>query len=148
MVIGLGRFTAQFADFTDQYTLIGGAACEVHIEQAGLAFRATKDLDIVLCVETMGADFTERFLQFVEAGGYEQRERSTGGKEFYRFIKPKDKSYPHMLELFSRKPDAIILAPASYLTPIPVEDEIASLSAILLDDSYYALLIGRRAKKF
>jgi hypothetical protein len=140
LVVGLDRFKAQFAGFEAQYALIGGAACEVLMEQAGLGFRATKDLDIVLCVETMDAAFTRLFLEFVEAGGYEQRERSSGDKEFYRFIKPKDPSYPHMLELFSRKPDAITLGPNSYLTPIPVEEAIASLSAILLDDAYYALL--------
>jgi len=140
MVIGLDRFRAQFAGCEDQYTLISGAACEVHMQQAGLDFRATKDLDIVLCVEALDAAFATRFLGFVEAGGYEQRERSTGGKQFYRFIKPADKSFPHMLELFSRRPDAISLAPNSTLTPIPIDQDIASLSAILLDDGYYALL--------
>lgn len=140
MVVGLDRFKAQFAGFEDQYALIGGAACDILMEEAGLTFRATKDLDIVLCVETMGAAFTRRFLEFVDAGGYEQRERTSGGKEFYRFMKPKDPSFPYMLELFSRKPDTITLGPDSHLTPIPVDEAIASLSAILLDDDYYALL--------
>ncbi len=42
-----------------------------------------------------------------------------------------------MLELFSRSPDILSLAEGSHLTPIPVENEIVSLSAILLDDIYY-----------
>jgi hypothetical protein len=46
-----------------------------------------------------------------------------------------------MLELFCRTPDGIRLAPDSQLTPIPVGDSIASLSAIILDEDYYAFII-------
>ena len=42
-----------------------------------------------------------------------------------------------MLELFSRVPDAIAIAKGSHLTPIPIDDEVSSLSAILLDEDYY-----------
>ena len=45
-----------------------------------------------------------------------------------------------MIELFSRKTDAITLPEGAVLTPIPLEESIASLSAILLDDSYYQFL--------
>lgn len=33
------------------------------------------------------------------------------------------------------------------LTPIPIEDETASLSAILLDDAYYAFIIAGRKER-
>jgi hypothetical protein len=50
-----------------------------------------------------------------------------------------------MLELFCRSADGIQLAAGSQLTPIPIDEEIASLSAIVLDDTYYAFIIdGRR----
>ena len=50
-----------------------------------------------------------------------------------------------MLELFSRAPDALTLADNSHLTPIPVDEEASSLSAILLDDAYYQFIHeGRR----
>ena len=42
-----------------------------------------------------------------------------------------------MLELFSRKPDDILLEHGGELTPIPVDEKVSSLSAILLDNGYY-----------
>ncbi len=43
-----------------------------------------------------------------------------------------------MLELFSKVPDSLeVSAKDSELTPIPVDEEISSLSAILLDSAYY-----------
>ena len=51
MVKGIDRFRAHFEDLNDRYVLIGGAACFLALDKAGLEFRATKDLDIVLCVD-------------------------------------------------------------------------------------------------
>ena len=48
MVIGVDRFRSHFASHEHQYVLIGGAACELIMDEVGLDFRATKDLDIVL----------------------------------------------------------------------------------------------------
>ena len=42
-----------------------------------------------------------------------------------------------MLELFSRQPDVLQVAEGSHLTPLPLEEDISSLSAILLDNDYY-----------
>ena len=67
------------------YALIGGAACDIVFGEAGLPFRATKDFDIVLCVEVVGAEFGTVFADFLEAVGYRARERSTGRREFYRW---------------------------------------------------------------
>lgn len=63
----VGRFRAHFAGHEHQYVLIGGAACELIMDEVGLDIRATKDLDIVLIVEALDAAFAERF----EEGGYE-----------------------------------------------------------------------------
>ena len=141
---GLDRYKAHFAGCEHQYVLIGGAACDIIMDEAGLEFRATKDLDIVLVVEAIDAEFGARFWSFVEAGGYQQRERASGGKEFYRFQKPSNSDYPAMLELFARAPDTIKPADGSVLTPLPIDEDIASLSAILLDDVYYACLLESR----
>lgn len=138
---GLDIFRRHFEGLSHHYVLIGGAACEIIMEEVGLDFRATKDLDLVILVEALDAAFGERFWAFVEAGGYQQRERSGGGREFYRFQKPADPDFPAMLELFSRAPDAITPAEGSALTPLPIDEDIASLSAILLDDSYYTALV-------
>lgn len=43
-----------------------------------------------------------------------------------------------MLELCSRVPDALGKLAGGPLTPIPVDDEVSSLSAILLNGDYYA----------
>ncbi|MFV1966900.1 MAG: hypothetical protein ACC628_15855 [Pirellulaceae bacterium] len=140
MVEGLELFKTHFADFTDQYVLIGGAACTVAMENVGQVFRATKDLDIVLCVEVLDANFATAFWQFVRDGQYETQEKATGERQFYRFTKPQTAGYPFMLELFSRTLDALTPAAGSDLTPIPFDDEISNLSAILLDDDYYSFL--------
>ena len=51
-----------------------------------------------------------------------------------------------MIELFSRKPDIITLPDDVLLTPIPVDEEISSLSAILLEDAYYEFLKQGRVR--
>ncbi len=137
MVKGLEVFREHFRDYANRYLLIGGAACDLAMSAAALPFRATKDLDIVLCVEALDAAFVQKFWEFVRAGGYENQEKSTGEKQFYRFQKPTNPDYPFMLELFSRQPDVLQVAEGSHLTPLPIEEETSSLSAILLDNDYY-----------
>jgi hypothetical protein len=142
MVRGLDRFKAHFAGYADRYVLIGGTACSVAMEEAGLDFRATKDLDIVLCVEALDKEFVDAFWDFVRAGRYNNRQKSTGRKLFYRFYDPEDETFPFMLELFSRQPDSLSLKDDSHLTPIPMNEEASSLSAILLNEDYYRFIHG------
>lgn len=146
MVKGLDVFQGWFAAYADQYVLIGGTAATLTMEEAGLAFRATKDLDIVLHVEALTPAFGEAFWKFIEVGGYEIRQASDTGKPiFYRFQKPADDRYPAMVELFARAPDGLQPAEGSQLTPIPLEEAVSSLSAILLDEDYYEFIMaGRR----
>lgn len=139
MVRGIDTFKKYFEKFDSVFLVIGGTDSTLLLEEAGLEFRATKDVDVVLYVEALSAEFAETFWTFIEDGGYENIQQSTGKRLFYRFNKPKDPAYPEMVELFSRKPDAIGLREGSRLTPIPIEEEIASLSAILLDEPYYVL---------
>jgi len=140
MVAGIDQFKTHFADFADRYVLIGGAACYLAMEEAGLEFRVTKDLDIVLCVEALDAEFVGAFWEFIKKGGYKNQQKSGGKKLFYRFYEPEDETFPWMLELFSRIPDALTLKGKVHLTPIPVDAETSSLSAILLDDVYYGFI--------
>ena len=50
-----------------------------------------------------------------------------------------------MIELFSRAPEGLTLGEGSHLTPIPLDEAVSSLSAILLDDDDYAFIVaGRR----
>lgn len=140
MVKGINRFKAHFENFSDRYVLIGGAACFLSLDEAGLDFRVTKDLDIVLCIEALDADFAKAFWDFIKLAKYKNTQKSTGKKLFYRFYEPEDISFPHMLELFSRIPDALKLSDEAQLTPILLDEAISSLSAILLDDGYYGFI--------
>lgn len=47
-MVGLNVFKEYFKDYAEQYVLIGGAACDIIFEEQDTAFRATKDLDMVL----------------------------------------------------------------------------------------------------
>lgn len=145
MVDGLDIFQKHFAEYSDRYVLIGGTASSLAIEElGGDPFRVTKDLDIVLCIEALDQAFVEAFWEFVKLGGYQTRQKSTGKRLFYRFHSPTKTDYPFMLELFARVPDALDLAEAATLTPIPVDEEVSSLSAILMDEDYYGLVMERR----
>lgn len=140
MIKGLIKFREHFAVYQDHYALIGGVASAVVLENAGVSFRQTKDFDMVLCVEALDRDFAEAFWAFVRLAGYQSQQQSSGHKVFYRFENPTDENYPVMLELFSRNPDFIQPAEGCHLTPIPIDEEISSLSAILLDVDYYGFL--------
>jgi hypothetical protein len=107
VVRGLDVFREHFAGHADQFVLIGGTAATLAMEEAGLEFRATKDLDIVLHIEALSPSFGEVFWRFVEAGRYGIRQASDTGKPvYYRFQKPADERFPVMLELFCRAPTA------------------------------------------
>lgn len=144
MIIGLDKFAAHFIGFQDRYILIGGAAAWLILDDAGVTPRATKDLDIVLCLEVLDPEFGAAFWEFIKAGEYKLQEKSEGVKSFYRFQKPVQRGYPVMLELFSRTPDISILGEDSHLTPIPIGEEISSLSAILMDKTYYDFIHQHR----
>lgn len=148
MVRGLAIFQEWFKDFENQYVLIGGTAASITMTEAGLSFRGTKDLDIVLHVEVLTPAFGQKFWEFVQAGGYQQKEGDPEQKPcLYRFQKPQDEDFPHMLELFSRVPNGLSFVPPGHLTPIPMDEQISSLSAILLNDEYYQFVLdGRKSK--
>ena len=83
---------------------------------------------------------SEKFWEFIKAGNYERQEKSTDERNYYRFMKPENKEFPFQIELFSRTPDNVQLNEPAHLTPIPVDDDLSSLSAILMNDDYYNYL--------
>lgn len=78
-VRGLDVFRERFVDYEDSFVLIGGAASDAWFAAQGLSFRATLDLDIVLVIEAILAEFVSRFRDFVDEGEYKIRTRSEGG---------------------------------------------------------------------
>ena len=144
MVNGINIFREHFSNFKNQYTVIGGFACDILMSDAGLDFRQTADIDMVLIVEALTADFAKAFWTFIEDGGYQARQRSNGKPEFYRFVDPTNPSYPKMIELFSRPQSNVVLQADIHLMPLHIDDEVSSLSAILLNDDYYHFLLEGR----
>lgn len=140
MVRGFETFKERFQGFEEQYVIIGGTACDLIMEREELDFRATKDIDIVLIVESLTREFGEQFWNYVKEAEYQHLNKSTGTAQFYRFTSPKNQDYPYMIEIFSRNPDFIVLEHGAVITPLPIDDEVSSLSAILLNESYYNLL--------
>ncbi len=146
MVRGIESFKEWFRGFEEQYTIIGGTACDLLMTNEGLDFRATKDIDLVLIVEAVDVAFGRKFWEYVAAAGYEHRNKNTGEPQFYRFTNPLSQEYPVMIELFTRKPDAVILPEDAVLSPLPIDENISSLSAILLNDDYYEFLKQGRVR--
>lgn len=141
MVRGLEIFKQHFKEFTDNYIIIGGTACDIVINNVGLTPRATKDIDIILVIEALSPEFATHFWEFIKQGNYEVKEKSEEDRKYYRFQKPQVEEFPFQIELFSRIPDLLDLEEQAHLTPIPVDTEISSLSAILMDDDYYNFTI-------
>lgn len=102
--------------------------------------RATDDIDMILVVEKMTPEFGQRFCEFIDEGKYENLQRKREDKEpvteLFRFLEPKN-GFPVQIELLSKYPDVLGVPTGFHLTPIPVGEEIPSLSAILLDEEYY-----------
>lgn len=70
MVVGLDLFSQHFERYQDHYVLIGGGACDRQMEVKGIAFRATKDLDVILIVEALSDEFVSHFWKFIKNGEY------------------------------------------------------------------------------
>jgi hypothetical protein len=102
--------------------------------------RATNDIDMILVVESMTAEFGQRFWDFIIAGEYSTRQRKRGDKEpapeLFRFINSKQ-GFPVQIELLSKLPDTLIVPTDFHLTPVPLGEELSSLSAILMDEVFY-----------
>ena len=139
-MIKLEKFKEYFKEYEEQYVVIGGTACELLMTNEELDFRGTKDLDIVIIVEALTKEFGIAFWNFVLEAGYQHINKGTGKSQFYRFSEPKGLEYPAMIELFSKKQDWLPLDRIERIVPIHIDDSISSLSAILLNESYYNFL--------
>ncbi len=138
-VIGLDDFAKYFEGYEDCYTIIGGAACEILMSQTPVDFRATKDIDMIVLFEDRFEEFAKLFWRYIEEGGYTKGWKSSNDAHFYRFTDPKD-GYPKQIELFSRKPNYHLAAP-THIVPIHIDDDVSSLSAILLNDDFYEFML-------
>lgn len=134
-VVGIKEFADFFEGYEDCYTIIGGAACEILMSSASIDFRATKDIDMIIMFEDRFEEFASKFWEYIKLGGYKCGWKNSDRPHFYRFTEPKD-GFPSQIELFSRKTD-YHLESGSEIIPIHIDDDISSLSAIMLNDVFY-----------
>ena len=95
---------------------------------------------MVLIVEALTPEFGEKFWEFIVDGKYRNKATHGGNPQLYRFDKTEDDTFPKMIELFCRSD--FELKNAEGITPIHIDDETSSLSAILLNDDYYRVLLS------
>lgn len=136
----LTSFREAFQEYTDYYTVIGGTACMILMEEASRDFRATKDVDMILIMEDGGKEFCKTFWEYILRGNY-----TCGWKDsephYYRFTEPIS-GFPSQIELFSKRADFEL---DSRIIPVHIDDDVSSLSAIALDEDFYAFMKnGRR----
>lgn len=146
VVNGLQKWAEAMSAHIDEYVLIGGGACSVVFDAEGADFRATKDLDIIVIAEECGPSFAKDFWAFIDAGGYTCGERRDGTTTYYRFElrtgddATRSNGYPAQIELFSRHPRFNLKREGTNIAPLPFDDEVSSLSAIILNEGYYEFI--------
>ena len=69
MSTGIDVFSRHFANYKEQYVVIGGTACEMLLSEEALDFRLTRDIDMVLIVEALTSEFATAFWEFIDKGG-------------------------------------------------------------------------------
>ena len=129
MVRGIDTFKEFFKGFEGNYVIIGGTACEIHEDLYAQVPRATKDIDIILVVEALQAEFVAKFWEFVKKGNYEQRNKGINENvepkhEYFRFMKPANSAFPYQVELFSRSLGLMNFPEEARITPIPVDEDL------------------------
>lgn len=134
------KFLEAFKGFEDAYVLIGGTATTIVLDLAGLNSRATKDYDLVIVDENKDRQFYDALTQFLEAGAYTETLRDEKA-QLFRFVTD-NKSYPSIIELFCILPQ-FPLQKVGRIVPLSFEAG-ASLSAMLLDKSYYDFLMMQK----
>ena len=71
MVKGIDKFKEAFAQFADNYVIIGGTACDIHEEANAQIPRATKDIDIILVVEALSHDYVSKSVSYTHLRAHE-----------------------------------------------------------------------------
>jgi len=140
-MVGIDKLREYLGDFSANYVIIGGTACNLNLEEADLQGRATKDVDMIVICEAISHEYVRQFWAFIKAGGYMTYRINTEAETkpvFYRFVEPANVSFPAYIELFSRQPDGIRFPEDVHVVRINMdEDYLSGFSAILMDDDYY-----------
>lgn len=141
---GLAHFSNYFKEFENDYVIIGGGAAAAYLEDEGLDFRATQDIDMVLFTNNSN-ELNAKISAYIALGEYHINERTEDVPRYYRFTKPKQEEFPKVVEIFSRNENEIELKNGQYIIPVQ-NDEKTQLSAILLDEEYFELIRNNSIK--
>lgn len=142
MVGGLDKFREAFADFTDNFVIIGGTACDEVLSGTIMRPRPTLDIDIIVIVENMTAEFANAFWKFIAEGSYRPgiRKNDDGTPKYVLYSFDNGAlGYPAKIELLSHHND--VFTNAAHTEPLPIDGDVSSLSAIILDEPYYNLTV-------
>jgi hypothetical protein len=134
---GFDHFCDYLKGLEEHYVIIGGGAASILMDDEGLEFRATKDVDLV--VLTRSKELNERVLSYVKDSGYNSKESTGKLPRYYRFKNPIKTECPKMIEIFSRNELGLELEKKQHIIPIS-DPAYEKLSAILLDDEYFDLI--------
>lgn len=145
-VRGIDGFREFFKDYADSFAVIGGCACAEWCGQMDVDFRATQDVDMVLLLESKASGFFARFWEYVRFAGYElTRRKGDESTRLFRFIKPRDVfAFPKQIELLTGI-DNLEIPDDVRVVHLSLEDEVYSLSAILMHSEYYGLVMKHRS---
>lgn len=134
---GFDHFCTFLNGLEAHYVIIGGGAAALLMDEGGLEFRATKDVDLV--VLSRSTDLNERIITYVREGKYQVNEATNKSPRYYRFKTPENKECPSMIEIFARNELHLQLRERQHIIPIAI-NSAEQLSAILLDDEYFDLI--------
>lgn len=142
----IADFGRYFADHAADYSIIGGAATLLHLEERtpGAHTKATKDLDIAvldLSADGKRSAFLATFSRYVEEMDYDVFVGQTGKAHAYRFVNPKQPLAPAKIELATRQMAGLqVKGNAQRLTDFDI-------SAIVCDPLYIEHLKTHSEKK-
>lgn len=134
---GFDHFCDYLKGLEEHYVIIGGGAASILMDDEGLEFRSTKDVDLVVIARSQ--DLNARVLAYVKDGGYNSKEATDKLPKYYRFKNPAKAECPKMIEIFARNEFGLELAEGQHIVPI-TDSAAEKLSAILLDDEYFDLI--------
>ena len=137
---GLDRFIQEFSLYKDAFVIIGGLASTLNMARFNLEFRVTKDFDLVVLVKDGNEPFFYALRAFLREGGYSYGKKGN----YYRFTNPKDNSYPFMIEILSRVDLELSRSNPTNKFRIKINEDVFSLSAIILDEDIYNLVLHRQ----
>ena len=84
---GIKHFSDYFKEHQKDYVIIGGSAAAVLLEDEGLEFRKTVDLDVVLLTNS-SKELNSKIGEYLKIGQYQTKEATQGSPRYYRFSNP------------------------------------------------------------